>query len=70
MEKGACIMNFSGERDDIALLIQMEAPDELESFRNHLKEHMSKFPRFSSRIVRVGNEFFLRKVTDESVIAS
>ena len=42
MEKATCIMNYSGERSDIALLISMDAPEEsLEEFRKQLKSHMT-----------------------------
>ena len=64
IEKGLTISNFGGERNDIALLLQMDAPESLEQFKEHLKKHMTKFPRFTSRIVKVGNEFFLRQVDD------
>ena len=70
IEKGLCLLNYSGERNDIALLLQMDAPESLEQFKEHLKKHMTTFPRFTSRIVKVGSEFFLKQVDDPDILAN
>ena len=48
----------------------MDAPESLESLRDTLRDHFSKYPRFVSRVVKVGDERFIKKITDESQLAS
>ena len=71
--EGKCIIYSIEEkmlRVEIGILMQMDAPESLDSFRDFLKNHFTKYPRYVSRIVKVGDERFLKRVTDESKLAS
>ena len=46
----------------------MDAPDDLEAFKESFKQHFRKYPRSSARIVTVGREYFSRPVTDSKVL--
>ena len=46
----------------------MDAPDDLKSFKESFKQHIRKYPRYSSKIVTVGSEYFARPVTDPKIL--
>ena len=52
--------------------MEMDAPESLEDLRNRLKLHYSRFPRFTSRMVRDGSagKFHLEQITDQKVLNS
>ena len=50
--------------------MEMDAPDSLETFREDLRSHYTKFPRFTSKLVKEGKVYSLRQVTDQDILDS
>ena len=47
----------------------MDAPESLDKFAEQLKVHFTSYPVFTTRLVKVDTEFYLKQVTDEAVLA-
>ena len=59
----------AGFGGDIAFLLQMDAPESLDSFVSWMKAQLTQHPEFTSRIVQVGYDYYLKQVTDEKLLA-
>ena len=53
---------------NIAVTMEMDAPDSLEAFRDKLKAHYQSFPRFTSKLVRNGQVYSLEQTTDQDAL--
>ena len=63
-EHSAALLDSKDVRDEMSLIIQMDAPADMIAFKEKLDKHFAKFPRLRSRVVSIGEEFYLKEVTD------
>ena len=68
MEQLVANMTQDNNGGTIAFTMEMDAPESLETLRQQLLQHYWSSNRFTSRLVKEGEVFSLRQITDAAAL--
>lgn len=62
-------MTVQDKSNGVAFTMEMDAPESLDEFTQHMRSHYARYPRYTSQLVYESGRYHLEQVTDAEKLA-